>query len=82
MGRISVDGTLGFVVFTGLFVGLATGTLYLLLHRWLPAGRAGAPHWGQGMVAGMGYSLTGGPCWPSGWAVPGWLRSDAGHQTV
>jgi hypothetical protein len=41
VGRVSVDGTLGFVVFTGLFVGLATGILYLLLHRWLPAGRAG-----------------------------------------
>jgi hypothetical protein len=41
VGRISVDGTLGFVVFTGLFVGLATGPLYLLVRRWLPAGRAG-----------------------------------------
>jgi hypothetical protein len=40
VGRISVDGTLGFVVFTGLFVGLATGPLYLLVRRWLPAGRA------------------------------------------
>jgi len=46
VGRISVDGTLGFVVFTGLFVGLATGTLYLLLHRWLPAGRAGGLAYG------------------------------------
>jgi hypothetical protein len=40
VGRISVDGTLGFVVFTGLFVGLVTGPLYLLVRRWLPAGRA------------------------------------------
>jgi hypothetical protein len=46
VGRISVDGTLGFVVFTGVFVGLATGTLYLLLHRWLPAGRAGGLAYG------------------------------------
>ena len=40
VGRISVDGTLGLVVFTGLFVGLITGALYLLVRRWLPAGRA------------------------------------------
>jgi hypothetical protein len=46
VGRVSVDGTLGFVVFTGLFVGLAAGTLYLLLHRWLPAGRAGGVAYG------------------------------------
>jgi len=41
VGRISVDGTLGFIVFTGLFFGLATSGLYLLIHRWLPAGRGG-----------------------------------------
>jgi len=46
VGRVSVDGTLGFVVFTGLFVGLASGTLYLLLRRWLPAGRAGGLAYG------------------------------------
>jgi hypothetical protein len=38
VGRISTDGTLGFVIFTGLFVGLVTGPLYLLL---LPLGTAG-----------------------------------------
>jgi hypothetical protein len=41
VGRITVDGTIGFVVFTGLFSGLATGFLYLLVRRWLPEGRAG-----------------------------------------
>jgi hypothetical protein len=46
VGRISVDGTLGFIVFTGLFFGLATGAVYLLLHRWLPAG------WGGGLAYG------------------------------
>jgi hypothetical protein len=46
VGRISVDGTLGFIVFTGLFFGLATGAVYLLLHRWLPAG------WGSGLAYG------------------------------
>jgi hypothetical protein len=46
VGRISVDGTLGFIVFTGLFFGLASGAVYLLLHRWLPAG------WGGGLAYG------------------------------
>jgi hypothetical protein len=41
VGRITVDGTLGFVVFTGLFFGPVSGAAYLVLRRWLPAGRAG-----------------------------------------
>jgi hypothetical protein len=41
VGRISLDGTLGFIVFTGLFFGAASGAAYLLLRRWLPGGRTG-----------------------------------------
>jgi hypothetical protein len=41
VGRITADGTLGFVVFNGLPIGLLTAVLYLLLRRWLPAGRTG-----------------------------------------
>src|SRR5512133_1964931 len=41
VGRITVDGTIAFVVFTGLFFGPVSGAAYLLLRRWLPAGRAG-----------------------------------------
>lgn len=43
-GRLPVglDGTLGFIIFTGLLFGAASGAAYLLLRRWLPAGRAGA----------------------------------------
>jgi hypothetical protein len=40
VGRITVDGTLGFIVFTTLFFGPLWGAAYLLLRRWLPAGRA------------------------------------------
>ena len=40
VGRISVEGTVGFVLFTALFFGTATGASYLLVRRWLPAGRA------------------------------------------
>lgn len=39
VGRISVGGTIGFVVFVALFLGLATGAGYLLIRRWLPGGR-------------------------------------------
>lgn len=39
VGKITLEGTLGFVVFTGLFFGLATGVAYLLIARWLPGGR-------------------------------------------
>ena len=41
VGRITTDGTLGFIVFNGLPIGLLTAALYLLLRRWLPAGRLG-----------------------------------------
>jgi hypothetical protein len=41
VGRISVGGTLEFVIFTALFFGTATGGAYLMVRRWLPAGRAG-----------------------------------------
>jgi hypothetical protein len=46
VGRISVDGTLEFVVFTGLFFGAASGAAYLLLRRWLPAGWTGGVAFG------------------------------------
>jgi hypothetical protein len=46
VGRISVEGTLGFVLFTALFFGTATGAAYLLMRRWLPAGRAGGVAYG------------------------------------
>jgi len=37
VGQISLDGTLGLVVFIGLFGGLLGGIAYLVLRRWLPA---------------------------------------------
>lgn len=41
VGRITVDGTIGFIVFFGIFGGLVTGALYVIVRRWLPRG-----HWG------------------------------------
>lgn len=52
VGRISTDGTIGFVVFTGLFFGLATGVLYLLIRRWLPGGRLGGLAFGALLLLG------------------------------
>jgi hypothetical protein len=57
VGRISVDGTLGFIVFTGLFFGLATGGLYLLVRRWLPAGGAGGQVYGALLLVLAGTRL-------------------------
>jgi hypothetical protein len=57
VGRISVGGTLGFVVFTGLFVGLASGAAYLLLRRWLPAGRTGGLAYGAVLLVVAGTRL-------------------------
>jgi hypothetical protein len=57
VGRITVDGTLAFVVFTGLFFGLASGAAYLLLRRWLPAGRAGGLAYGALLLVVAGTRL-------------------------
>jgi hypothetical protein len=57
VGRITVDGTLGFVVFTGLFFGPVSGAGYLLLRRWLPAGRAGGLAFGALLLVVAGTRL-------------------------
>jgi hypothetical protein len=41
VGVISTDGTIGVLIFVGVFFGLATGLLYMLIRRWLPHGWAG-----------------------------------------
>ncbi len=41
VGRITVDGTLGFIVFAGLPAGVLAGALYALVRPLLPRGRAG-----------------------------------------
>jgi hypothetical protein len=40
IGRITTEGTLGFIAFASVFAGFAAGLLYAVLRRWLPAGRA------------------------------------------
>jgi len=46
VGRITLGGTVGFIIFVGLFGGLVVGGLYLLLRRWLPPARLGAMAFG------------------------------------
>jgi hypothetical protein len=46
VGQISAGGTAGFIIFTGLFFGLAAGAAYLLVRRWLPGGRLGGLTYG------------------------------------
>jgi hypothetical protein len=57
VGRISVGGTIGFVLFTGLFFGLPSAAGYLLLRRWLPAGRAGGLAYGALLLVVAGTRL-------------------------
>lgn len=54
VGRISTGGTIGFVVFTALFFGLATGIVYVLVRRWLPAGRVGGLTYGALLLVVLG----------------------------
>jgi hypothetical protein len=75
VGRITVDGTLGFVVFTGLFFGPVSAAAYLLLRRWLPAGRAGGLTYGALLLVVAGTRLE--PLRPSNpdfnLVGPGWV---------
>jgi hypothetical protein len=57
VGRITVDGTIGFVLFTGLFLGLPAAAGYLLLRRWLPPGRAGGLAYGAVLLVVAGTRL-------------------------
>lgn len=41
VGEITVGGTIGFIVFGGLFAGLVSSVIYLLVRKWLPNGRVG-----------------------------------------
>lgn len=51
VGAVTLDGTFGLVIFGGVFSGVATAALWLLLRRWLPTGRAGALTFGLVLLA-------------------------------
>lgn len=52
VGRITVGGTISFVVFVGLFGGILLTGLWGGLRKWLPSGRAGA------LVVGLVFAVT------------------------
>jgi hypothetical protein len=51
VGRITTNGTLGFMVFVGLAGGVLSGVVYVLIRRWLPAGRVGGLVFGALLLA-------------------------------
>lgn len=50
VGRVTVDGTIGFILFNGIFSGLATSLAYFATRRWLPRGFGGPLLLGVGLV--------------------------------
>lgn len=57
VGRITTDGTIGFVVFNGIFGGLFAAALYLIVRRYLPAGRVGALLFGLAGIVVIGATV-------------------------
>ncbi len=46
VGEISVDGTIGLLLFGGVLPGLLSGAIYVVVRRWLPSGRLGGVAFG------------------------------------
>lgn len=57
VGEITVGGTLGFVLFNGIFFGLAAGFLFLVVRRFLPSGRIGGVVFGSGLLIVFGTTI-------------------------
>lgn len=57
VGRITVDGTIGFVLFNGIFGGVIAATIYLLVRRLLPDGRLGGIAFGLGLLVVLGATI-------------------------
>jgi hypothetical protein len=57
VGRISLDGTIGFVLFTGVFLGIAAAGLFLLVRRFLPPGPLGGALFGVGLLLLFGTTV-------------------------
>ena len=53
VGDITVDGTVGLLIFAGLPFGIAGGWLYVLIRRWLPG-----PRWWHGLLFGTLLLMT------------------------
>ena len=57
VGDITLDGTIGFVLFNGIFGGVFAATLFLLVRRFLPAGPLGGVAFGLGLLLVFGATI-------------------------
>jgi hypothetical protein len=57
VGKITLDGTIGFVLFTGIIGGVMAAALFLLVRRYLPAGRLGGVAFGLGLLVVVGTTM-------------------------
>ena len=57
VGEVTVDGTIGFVVFNGIFGGVVGAAVYLLIRRLLPPRWAGGLAFGAGLLAVLGTTI-------------------------
>ena len=57
VGEITVGGTIGFVLFNGLFVGVAAAVVYLVIRRLLPSHRFGGLAFGLGLLVVIGTTI-------------------------
>lgn len=75
VGAITAGGTIGFIVFAGVFGGLVVGALYAVVRRCLPAGRLGGVLFGLLLLVVGGTRIeplrAGNPDF--GLVGPGWL---------
>lgn len=57
VGEITVHGTVGFVLFTGIFGGVMAAAIFLIVRRFLPAGRVGGVVFGLGLLVILGTTM-------------------------
>ena len=57
VGEITVSGTIGFVIFVGVFGATMMGLVYVAIQRWLPGGRATGLYYGLVLLIALGTRL-------------------------
>ena len=57
VGKVTTEGTIGFVVFNGIFGGVVAAALYLVIRRLLPPRWAGGLAFGAGLLAVLGTTV-------------------------
>ncbi|HVF52977.1 MAG TPA: hypothetical protein VNC78_05140 [Actinomycetota bacterium] len=75
VGVITTDGSIGFIIFVGIFGGLLMSGLYMVTRRWLPRGRWGGAVYGAVILIAIGTRID--PLRPDNVDFnivgPGWL---------